>query len=116
MIQTELNKYKKPLIIGTYLCFLPECALSLAAEFAPALHKKFGLYLVDFQKFHIFDFQIKKYGESDANVNSLNKYLLEGRDVFLISPKRPQIDVFTNKEILIETPGQNLYKIIKIGP
>lgn len=111
-IQKELGKYPDALVIGTYRCTLPECAISFGQMYSPKLENKLAPILSHFILYNIWDekHRLVVYGKGGVPLQQVNDYLAAHRDIFLVSPDYPQLAVFKLKEI-IKTPTQSLYRV-----
>jgi hypothetical protein len=111
-IESELKKYSNPLVIGGYRCTLPKCALAFGAGYAPSLDKEIvaASALSDFYAYNIWNKQLRVAGEGWVSLERIDQLLAARRDVFLVSPAYPELDVFSLEEI-VNTPVQSLYRV-----
>jgi hypothetical protein len=114
-IDTELKKYTHPLIISSYPCILPECALMFGASFTSDMAEKITPALSNFAEYNLSTKRINKHGEGWLDLHKINKYIEEGRRVFLISPQRKELNDTFKLELILGNTTQSLYKVTGIS-
>ena len=85
LVRSELSKYQNPLVIGTYRCIFPECALSFGLHYGASLVARAAPLMTNFNVFNIWNYRLKVFGEGWVPLARVNDYIAGGRDVFLFS-------------------------------
>ncbi len=119
LVQNEINKYSNPVLIGTFNCTLPLCALWFGQLMAPGMGLKMEDITKDFYHFDIFSKSLQAPGkgslsEKDTELTLANLLDAE-RTVLLISPPYEQLANF-ELEKLVTTPVQDLYRVKRFTP
>ena len=104
-----------PILIGTFNCNLPECALWFGMLMVPEMELKMDRITPDFYHFDIFGRKLHLPGvgelSAEATAETLNRLVQSGRPVFLISPPFEQLSQF-KLEKLSGDSIQNLYRVV----
>ena len=111
-INTEIKKYPNAIVIGTYNCNLEICAISFGADYAQNLRKYVNSRLQNFLFFNIWNGQLSVDGVYSQSLEVIDRAISEKRNVFLVGSPDPSYAAFT-LELVLEFPGQNLYRVIK---
>ncbi len=110
-----MKKFKDPVLIGTFNCTLPECALWFGQLMIPEVGFKMDRVTTDFYHFDIFAKNLNvpgKGGLSHAETAQVINGLVDAsRPVLLISPPYKQLENFVMEKI-VSTPVQDLYRVI----
>ncbi len=110
-----MKKFKDPVLIGTFNCTLPECALWFGQLMIPEVGFKMDRVTTDFYHFDIFAKNLHvpgKGGLSHAETAQVINGLVDAsRPVLLISPPYKQLENFEMEKI-VSTPVQDLYRVI----
>ena len=111
-IQTELSKYNNPLVLTSYGCYLPQCALIFGIEYAPGLSKKIPPFLVNYWGFNVFANMFIIDGRGFYPINMIESQLAAKRPIFLVSTidDFPAFDSF-KRELVLTAGDQKLYRI-----
>ncbi len=114
IIQDAIHQYKNPILIGTFNCTLPQCALWFGQLMTPEVQLKMDHVTTDFYHFDIFSKNLHVPGQGalyqDDTSKVINGYIATGRTVLLISPPYDQLVNF-DVEKLVSTPVQVLYLV-----
>lgn len=111
-ISAEIKKYPNSVVIGTYTCSLEVCAISFGSDYAQNLKKYVNSRLQNFLFFNIWNGQLSVDGVFSTSLEVVDRAISEKRDVFLVGSPDPSYAAFT-LELVLEFPGQNLYRVIK---
>ncbi len=110
-----MKQFKNPVLIGTFNCTLPECALWFGQLMTPEVGLKMDQVTTHFYHFDIFAKNLHvpgKGGLSQAETAQVINSLVEtSRPVLLISPPYEQLANFEVEKI-VSTPVQDLYRVI----
>jgi hypothetical protein len=109
-VEDELKQHPDALVIGTYHCSLPECALAFGASYAPELEPQLAPILSHFLYYQLWAGNLTIYGEGTVPLQRVSDLLAAHREIFLVSPGYPQLSAFKLTEI-IKTPVQSLYRV-----
>ena len=113
-IQQEINKFSNPILIGTFNCNFPECAVWFGILLSPTLETRMDKITPTFYHFNIFNKRLHVPGlgetESETATTIINGFFAKQQPVLLISPEYPQLNHF-KLELIVKTPVQNLYRI-----
>jgi hypothetical protein len=113
-IQQEINKFSNPILIGTFNCNFPECAVWFGILLSPTLESRMDKITPTFYHFNIFNKRLHVPGlgetESETATPIINGFFAKQQPVLLISPEYPQLNHF-KLELIVKTPVQNLYRI-----
>lgn len=109
-ITPELAKYPDALILGTYRCTLPECALLFNSQFSININWRLRSILKNYVWFEYRGKELYIPNEGFGNISILNQYLNDGREVLLVSRKYRSLNLF-DLEPLVITEGQSLYRV-----
>ena len=113
-IQTEINKFSDPLLIGTFNCNFKECALWFGMLLVPVMETRMDRVTPNFYHFDVFNKRLHLPGRGEVSpdeaVTIIEALLLQGRTILLISPPYPQLAQFRLEQVL-STPIQNLYRV-----
>jgi hypothetical protein len=116
-IDAEIKKYNRPLLIGTFNCNFPECALWFGMMMVPDMEKRMLPIAPDFYHYDIFNRRLHEPGvgvlEPEEAELEINRAVASGRVVLMISPPFDQLSSF-NLELILKTPNQNLYRVTGI--
>lgn len=115
LVLDAMKQFKNPVLIGTFNCTLPECALWFGQLMTPEVELKMDQVTTNFYHFDIFAKNLHvpgKGGLSHADTaQAINRLVETSRPVLLISPPYEQLANF-EMEKLVATPVQNLYRVI----
>lgn len=110
-----MKQFENPILIGTFNCTLPECALWFGQLMIPEVALKIDRVTSDFYHFDIFAKNLHvpgKGGLSHAETAQVINGLVDAsRPVLLISPPYQQLANFLVEKI-VSTPVQDLYRVI----
>ena len=113
-VLSETSNSKNPVLIGTFNCNLPECALWFGMLMVPEIELKMEGITRDFYHFDIFGRRLHVPGvgelSAEATADTVNRLVDSGRPVFLISPPYDQLAQF-RLEKLSGDRVQNLYRV-----
>ena len=110
-IQSELAKYHNPLVLTTYGCYLPQCALMFGIEYAPGLDKKIPPFLTNYYGFNVWNSMLIIDGHGFYALSFLEPFIEQKRPIFLITYiDFPVLDVF-EKELVLTAGDQKLYRV-----
>jgi hypothetical protein len=114
IIQNELERFKDPLVIGTFNCNFQDCALWFGMLLVPVMELRMDRFTPNFFHFDIFNkrLHIPGRGEvsSDEATRIVEGLIQQGRPVLLISPAYPQLAQFLLTPV-VNTQIQNLYRV-----
>lgn len=114
IIQETIHQYKNPILIGTFNCTLPQCALWFGQLMTPEVQLKMDHVTTDFYHFDIFAKNLHVPGQGalskDDTSKVINGLIAVGQTVLLISPPYDQLANF-DIEKLVSTPVQVLYLV-----
>ena len=116
-IEQVLHKFPDALIIGTYRCHLLECGLAFGGSYSP-LSIYLSIPLKNFYYYNIWNDKLLIFQKGWEDPQFINKILLSGTKVFLISPDYPDYPVLKkfNLKLIISNPIQSLYEVNKVNP
>jgi hypothetical protein len=110
-----MKQFENPILIGTFNCTLPECALWFGQLMTPEVGFKMDQVTTHFYHFDIFARNLHvpgKGGLSHADTAQvINGFVEASRPVLLISPPYQQLASFEVEKI-VSTPVQDLYRVI----
>ena len=113
-VLSQTSNFKNPVLIGTFNCNLPECALWFGILLVPEMEFKMESITRDFYHFDIFGRRLHLPGvgelSAEATADTVNRLVDSGRPVFLISPPYDQLAQF-RLEKLSGDRVQNLYRV-----
>ncbi len=113
-ILAQTARYNDPVLIGTFNCNFPECALWFGMLMVPEMELKMGGITPNFYHFDIFGRRLHLPGvgelTAEATADTVNRLVESGRPVFLISPPYDQLAQF-RLEKLSGDRIQNLYRV-----
>ena len=113
-VLSTIAKYDDPVLIGTFNCNFPECALWFGMLMVPEMELKMGNVTPNFYHFDIFGRRLHLPGvgelSAEATADTVNRLVDSGRPVFLISPPYDQLAPF-KLEKLSGDHVQNLYRV-----
>jgi hypothetical protein len=110
-VQTAIAKFDNPILIGTYGCRLPQCAMSFGLGYAPATDPKVGALLTNFYDFNIWISKLVIRGHGFYNLDIVEHDLSEKRNVLLVTNQAyEQLKVFKLVPIFI-SQAQSIYQI-----
>jgi hypothetical protein len=113
-ITTEIQKYERPTLIGTFNCSFQGCATWFGIALTRGLDLKLNRVNPSFYYYDIFSKNLRVPGETELpNTHSAGtiKQLIDGgQTVLLISPVYEQNSRFKLVE-LVRTPNQTLYRV-----
>ena len=114
LVQNEINKYSNPILIGTFNCTLPLCALWFGQLMIPEMGLKMDRVSTAFYHFDIFARSLQVPGVGALSTKdtglALSELLDAGRVVLLVSPPYGHLANF-EFEKLVSTPVQDLYRV-----
>lgn len=114
-VLSETSNFRNPILIGTFNCNLPECALWFGMLMVPEMELKMDGITPDFYHFDIFGRRLHLPGvgelSAEATADTVNRLVESGRPVFLISPPYDQLAQF-RLEKLSGDRVQNLYRVM----
>ena len=114
-VLSETQRFKNPILIGTFNCNLPECALWFGMLMVPEMELKMDRITPDFYHFDIFGRRLHLPGvgelSAEATADTVNRLVESGRPVFLISPPYDQLAKFKLEKISGDRV-QNLYRVM----
>jgi hypothetical protein len=117
-IQQEINKISNPILMGTFNCNFPECAVWFGILLSPTLETRMDKITPNFYHFNIFNKRLHVPGvgetESETATTIINDFIAKQQPVLLISPEYPQLNHF-KLELIVKTPVQNLYRVSGIN-
>lgn len=110
----ETSNFSNPVLIGTFNCNLPECALWFGMLMVPEMELKMDAIAPNFYHFDIFGRRLHVPGvgelSAEATADTVNRLVESGRPVFLVSPPYDQLAQF-RLEKLSGDRIQNLYRV-----
>lgn len=109
-IQDGIKKANSPFVVGAYRCSLPPCAIAFGLGYAPEINPGHHVLLQDFAMYNIWTQQFFLPGQGVADMGFIPYLLKSKREVLLVSPPLDLLKVF-DKELLMETKAQSLYRI-----
>lgn len=113
-ILSEVSRYPNPVMIGTFNCNFPECALWFGMLMVPEMELKMDRVTPDFYHFDIFGRRLHLPGvgelSPEATADTVNRLVESGRPVFLVSPPYDQLAQFRLEKISGDHI-QNLYRV-----
>lgn len=110
-INASIAKYAQPLVMGTYGCRLPKCALSFGLGYAPATAPHVGALLTDFFDFNLWAKKLVIRGRGFYELELVTEELAKKRAVLLVT-NQPAEQLQNFKLTLIYTgPAQSLYQV-----
>ena len=113
-VLSETSNFKNPVLIGTFNCNLPECALWFGMLMVPEMELKMDGVTPDFYHFDIFGRRLHLPGvgelSAEATADTVNRLIESGRPVFLVSPPYDQLAQFRLEKISGDHV-QNLYRV-----
>ena len=113
-VKREINHFQNPLVIGTFNCNLPLCALWFGILLVPEMELKMDPITPEFYHFDIFARKLHLPGIGELSVedtaSTINRLVQSGRPVLLVSPPYEHLAQF-RLETLLDTPIQNLYRV-----
>ncbi|MDH5188137.1 MAG: hypothetical protein OEW37_04165, partial [Rhodospirillaceae bacterium] len=112
-IENVIAEYPDAILIGTYLCSLPECPFADSIKFTPTMNDKVVKKLNDFIYFEVDYAKLFYPGIGRKSVKSINSFLESGRDVLLVSHNYYALDML-RLEPLVKTNGQSLYRVLGV--
>ena len=114
-VMDAMKQFENPILIGTFNCTLPECALWFGQLMTPEVGFEMDQVTTNFYHFDIFARNLHvpgKGGLSHADTAQVINGLVEApRPVLLISPPYQQLASFEVEKI-VSTPVQDLYRVI----
>jgi len=110
-VQTEISKFINPIVIGTYDCILPNCAVSYGVSASEGLAGKLRELLSDHHDFNIWNSLLNSKNAVWLPLSFVKSAIDQGRTVLLSSRSNyPELEGFW-ADILVNRPTQTLYKI-----
>lgn len=110
-IESHIAQFDKPVIIGTYGCRLPKCALSFGLGYAPATNPRLGDGLTDFYDFNIWAKKFVIKGRGFYELNILTQELDKKRPVLLVTNQPPEQLKSFNLKLIYTGAAQSLYHV-----
>ncbi len=115
LVLKAMEQFKNPVLIGTFNCTLPECALWFGQLMIPEVGFKMDQVTTDFYHFDIFAKNLHIPGKGGLSqvetAEVMNSLVKSSRPVLLISPPYEQLANFEVEKI-VSTPVQELYRVI----
>lgn len=115
LVLKAMEQFKNPVLIGTFNCTLPECALWFGQLMIPEVGFKMDRVTTDFYHFDIFAKNLHVPGKGGLSqvetAEVMNSLVKSSRPVLLISPPYEQLANFEVEKI-VSTPVQELYRVI----
>ncbi len=116
-IQKEIAKYQNPLVLTSYGCYLPQCALIYGIETASGLNKKIAPFLANYWGFNVWANLFVIEGRGFYPLNIIEPQLASNRPIFLVT----YIDGFPaydslQRELILTAGDQKLYRITGLTP
>lgn len=109
-----IARYDNPVVIGTFNCNLPECALWFGMLMVPEMELKMDRIAPDFYHFDIFGRRLHLPGvgelSPEGTADTVNRLVESGRTVLLVSPPYDQLSAF-RLEKLSGDRIQNIYRV-----
>ena len=111
-IQKELAKYQNALILTSYGCYLPQCALMYGIETAPGLDKKIPPFLVNYWGFNVWANMFVIDGHGFYPLSIIEPQFASKRPIFLVTyiDGFPAYDAL-QKELILTAGDQKLYRV-----
>ena len=113
-IQQEIDRFQSPLVLGTFNCNFPACALWFGMLLVPEMELKMDRITPEFYHFDIFSRKLHVPGVGELSgedtARAVNRLVQSGRLVLLISPPDEHLALF-RLETLVDTLIQNLYRL-----
>lgn len=110
-VRDEINKYSNPLIIGTYGCILPICALSYGVSASRGLTDKLRDIFQNHYDLNIWNGLLRSNAEGWIPISLINQSVEKGQPVLLVTPiDYPEIEAFALDK-LVKLPTQALYRV-----
>ncbi len=113
-IYEAIKKFQQPVLIGTFNCTLPSCALWFGQLMTPDVERKMDQVTTDFYHFDIFAKNLHVPGKGalnqDESAQTIKQFVESGRPVLLISPPYEQLAGFEVEKI-VSTQVQDLYRV-----
>lgn len=110
-----MKQFENPILIGTFNCTLPECALWFGQLMIPEVGLKMDQVTTNFYHFDIFAKNLHVPGKGGLShtetAQVINGLVDASRPVLLISPPYQQLANFFVEKI-VSTPVQDLYRVI----
>ncbi len=114
-VQAAISRYDNPMVIGTYGCRLPKCALSFGLGYAPATNPQVGALLTDFLDFNIWAKKLVIKGRGFYELDLVTQELAKQRPVLLVTNQpTDQLKSFSLK-LIYTGPAQSLYHVTGIN-
>ena len=114
-IATEILKYEKPILTGTFNCSFKGCATWFGIALTHGLDLRMDLVDPSFYYYDIFSKNLRTPGQAEApreqTPKTINNLINAGRTLLLISPNYEQNSHFKLIE-LVKTPNQSLYRVM----
>ena len=110
-IETLIAQYEHPILVGTYGCMLPKCALSFGLGYAPGTNPQIGALLTDFFDFNIWNKKLSIRGRGFHNLDIIEQELALKRNILLVTfEPLEQLKAFKLVHVF-SGPTQSLYQI-----
>jgi hypothetical protein len=113
-IQQVIARYDQPLLIGTFNCNFPECALWFGMSLVPEMELKMASVTPNFYYYDIFNKTLRLPGKGELThqqtAETIEYLVQQTRPVLLISPPFPQLSQL-KLELVAQTPVKNLYRV-----
>ena len=111
VVQAEIAKFSNPIVIGTYGCMLPTCALSYGVSASAGLTEKLKDLFRDHYDLNIWNGLLRSNYNGWMPVSFVVQAVSEGRTVLLVVPTQyPDLEGFA-LDSLIKMPTQALYRV-----
>lgn len=115
LVLDAMKQFKNPVLIGTFNCTLPGCALWFGQLMTPEVELKMDQVTKDFYHFDIFAKNLHLPGRGGLShadtAQVINRLVETSRPVLLISPPYEQLANFELQKI-VSTPVQDLYQVV----
>jgi hypothetical protein len=108
LVEHALRGHPNPLIIVTYRCTFPECALALGWNYNRSIDIEPAFENIAL--FNIGTRMLSIPGKGPLDTGALSDLIAQGRAVFVLSPEYDALEVFKLTR-LIKTPVQSLYRV-----
>jgi len=115
-IQKAITTYDNPIVMGTYGCRLPKCALSFGLGYAPATNPQVGALLTDFLDFNIWAKKLVIKGRGFYELDLVAQELDKKRPVLLVTNQPAEQLKSFNLKLIYTGPAQSLYHVIGLNP
>ena len=115
-VESLIDSYDRPLLVGTYGCRLLKCALSFGLGYAPATNPQIGALLIDYYDFNIWAKKLVIKGRGFYELDLVAQELDKKRPVLLVTNQPAEQLKSFNLKLIYTGPAQSLYYVIGLNP